>query len=284
MNRETVVYSPAKINVHLDIKEPRPDGFHNIISLFHKVDLYDEIKISSLKNADNCSIIGDFDCPPADNLIIKAARAFLDLADIQTAYEFTVHKRIPAGAGLGGGSGNAAAVLNGLNQLNGEPLSMSELYRLGETLGSDVPFFLGGSSALVTGRGENLRELSPLKGFELVLVVPEIVISTKYAYELFDREGRVNNELDAEQVEKAYLQENCRDWPFFNSFWETIGPKFSELNEAYRLLSEENGDFISMSGSGSSVFGLFSDENQAEKAFIRIKQRFNRVWKIKLLA
>ncbi len=284
MNRDSVVLSPAKINIHLDIKNRRNDGFHDIVSLFHKVDLCDEITIRSLKNEDTCRILGDFDCPEQDNLIMKAAIAFLDRAKLIKGYEFRVVKRIPPGAGLGGGSGNAAAVLEFLNRINGNPLEFNDLNQIGESLGSDIPFFLGGSAALVTGRGEKLKSLSALNDKELVLVVPEIMISTRFAYGLFDMEGRVRTELDAAGVENAYNCSCCSEWPFFNSFWEPVSKRYPVLLEVDTQLREEKAEFVSLSGTGSAVFGIFSVDEYAQKAYKRLKKQFKQVWKIKLLA
>ena len=292
MEWETEVNSPAKINLHLDIKPRRPDGFHDIISVFHKIDLYDKIRISSLKNTDDCRVHGDFCCPPEDNLIIKAAKLFLESTGIKKAYSFDVQKWIPDGAGLGGGSGNAATVLKALNSINGMPMAEAELFRLGELLGSDVPFFIGGPAALAAGRGEVLKELPPMLGYEAVLAVPDIRISSGEAYSLFDREGRVREDFSEENVVKAYMKiavsgsscgEGC--WPFFNSFTDPICLLHKEINNALGAFERTECVFSSMSGSGSAVFGLYIDPEAAEKAFKMLKKQFKkRVWKIKLLA
>ena len=284
MNRDFRVISPGKINLHLDIKTRRDDGFHGIVSLFHKIDLSDEICIRSLKDECNCRITGDFDCPPDRNLIIRAAELFREISGIRRGYEFRAVKHIPAGAGLGGGSGNAAAVLEALNRINGNPLERDTLFEAGARLGSDVPFFLGGPAALVTGRGEILEGLPALKNVHGVLIVPDLKISTPEAYRLFDSEGRVDDRLGTEQVKNAYIQGGISSWPFFNSFSAVLYRHFPVLEKAESALKEQGAGFSSLSGSGSAVFGLFPSEKAAESAVRRLKNVYIRVWKIKLLA
>lgn len=284
MEREILVFSPAKINLHLDVKARRGDGYHGIVSLFHKVDLSDEIRICSLKERNIFRVTGNFDCSPEENLIVKAARLFNSRTGLEDSYDFRVKKIIPPGAGLGGGSGNAAAVLTALNGLRGFPLSREELFQMAETLGSDVPFFLGGPAALVTGRGEVLEPLEPLAGYEAVIAVPETGVSTGMAYGLFDREGSLRDDLDPPAVKDAYNNTNPRGWPFFNSFRDPLFSRLPVLETLERRLKDLEADYVSLSGSGSAVFGLFSSPETAKKAFESLKSGFPRVWKRKLLA
>ena len=284
MDEEIVVRSPGKINLHLDIKARRADGFHEILSLFHMVDLADQIRMCSLKENDVCRIEGDFDCPVQENLIWKAWDQFRRRTGIRQGWTVRVEKRIPAGAGLGGGSGNAASVLDGLNRLYGSPLDRETLLEAAGELGSDVPFFLGGAAALVRGRGEILEELPAREEFRGVLIVPELKISTPEAYRLFDREGRVVDGLPGERLRQVYLEKKPAEWPFFNSFRDPLYRKYPVLAETEAALSRSGAVFTSLSGSGSAVYGLFAGENEAEEAEKTLKRTFSRVWKIKLLA
>ncbi|MDR1893365.1 MAG: 4-(cytidine 5'-diphospho)-2-C-methyl-D-erythritol kinase [Spirochaetales bacterium] len=289
MERELCVLSPAKINLHLDIRERRPDGYHEIISLFHLIDLRDEMTIRPLPGKGRLNLTGNFDCPPEENLIIRAARLFNRLLSRDLSWEFRVNKRIPSGAGLGGGSGNAAAALKGLNALLGEPLSGEALLKGAETLGCDVPFFLSGPACLVTGRGEILEPLRPLPGAggwegELVLAAPEPGVSTRAAYDLFDGAGQIREHLSPRAVREAYLNLAPRDWPFFNSFRGPLFPRYPALAAAESVFRRRGADFVSLSGSGSAVYGLFSCPAGAGEALEELKGQFPVSWKIKLLA
>ena len=154
MQKSLQLKAPAKLNLFLEVTGKRPDGFHALESVFQTISLYDDITIS-LKDSRGV----DFSCRPEslqtpDNLAVKAAEAFFTATGLQAGVHISLEKGIPAQAGLGGGSSDAAAVLKGLNDLFDRPLDKSALLTLGASLGSDVPFFICGGTALVTGRGE----------------------------------------------------------------------------------------------------------------------------------
>jgi len=279
------VTAPAKLNLHLDITGTRPDGFHSLISLFHAIDLEDELRFHGAPGGTPLEVTGRFDCAPDDNLIVKAVQLMGKTLGRNDSFSIEVVKRIPAGAGLGGGSSDAAAVLKGLNRYYRDPLTREELIELGGRLGSDVPFFLGESTAaLVTGRGEVLTALSPLEGFQGVLLVPPVHISTPEAYRLFDREGGVSCLIPQEEVLQLYSVLEDSPWPFYNSFSRTLTCEYSEIREGLAFFQRWTPLYTGISGSGSSLFAVFPTDFSIEDVIKRLKSRFDRVWKIKLLA
>ncbi len=279
------VAAPAKLNLHLDITGMRPDGFHSLVSIFHAVDLEDELRFYRVPGEAGSEVSGGFDCPPEDNLIIKAVNLFGKTLGRGESFRIEAVKKIPAGAGLGGGSSDAAAVLKGLNGYYGGPLTQRELLRLGESLGSDVPFFLGESTAsLVTGRGEVLRDLPPLKGYAGILAVPPVAVATPRAFGLFDREGGVSGLMDQGEIRRVYEGLGAAPWPFYNSFTRSLISHYPVIKEILDYFAGLNPLYRGISGSGSSVFAIFPEKFPTEEAIKGLKSRFDRVWKIKLLA
>lgn len=178
----------------------------------------------------------------------------------------------------GGGAQGAKPLLRG-------PLSPETLARLGAELGSDVPFFLGASTAaLVSGRGEKIAPLPPLEGVWLVLVTPELHISTPEAFRWFDQEGGEREPADEPGLRALYAGLGEERWRFFNSFAPSLFRRFPLLEEIYQEIEGGGGLYTGISGSGSSLFGVFKDLPSADRAFFSLKGRFQKVWKIKLLA
>lgn len=279
------VDAPAKLNLHLDITGTRADGFHSLVSLFHAVDLADELRFYGAPRGTPIEVTGGFDCAPEENLIVKAVNLMGKTVGRNDSFYIEVNKRIPAGAGLGGGSSDAAAVLKGLNRFYGGPLSREELIELGGRLGSDVPFFLGESTAaLVTGRGEVLTALSPLEGFQGVLLVPPVHISTPEAYGMFDKEGGVACLMSEEEVLQFYSGLDESPWPFYNSFSRALTCRYSEIREGLAFFVPWKPLYTGISGSGSSLFAVFPTDFSVEEVIKGLNSRFDRVWKIKLLA
>src|SRR2546430_2229029 len=176
------ILAPAKINLSLRVLGKRPDGFHEIETLIAPISLYDKIDIEK----QNRWI--DFSCDDPtlstgdDNLVVRAAKAFFEKAKIKSGVSIKLEKKIPHGAGLGGGSSDAAATLKALNQLFEAKLSREELAKLGSTIGSDVAFFLFGSAALCKGRGEIVEPTRLKKKLSLLLLKPAFGVSSAWAY------------------------------------------------------------------------------------------------------
>jgi 4-diphosphocytidyl-2-C-methyl-D-erythritol kinase len=228
------VRAAAKINLHLRVYGRRKDGFHGILSLFQAVSLADSIVIRSLKESDTIEIDGDFDCPVEATTVYKAVVAYRQASGIKTGLSLKVDKRIPAGAGLGGGSSDAAATLLGLQALLGGGLVPGVLAALGATLGSDVPFFLSSTAAIVSGRGEDVRPIEARDDFSIVIAFPGFSVSTAGAYALLDRKRPDDtHEPDpgSEELVVAYRDDIMR-WPFANSFEPVISATRSEIPKA----------------------------------------------------
>jgi len=177
--------SPCKVNLLLNILGKRADGYHELETVMHPVNLCDQLRFEKT-SSDMVITCSDASLPvDGTNLVHRAATAFLKAAGVPDGVRLHLEKRIPMAAGLGGGSGNAATTLLGLNELFGQPLKMAALAQLAAQLGSDVPFFLQSGPALATGRGEHITPLEPfraLRGLSFLLIHPGFGISTPWAY------------------------------------------------------------------------------------------------------
>jgi 4-diphosphocytidyl-2-C-methyl-D-erythritol kinase len=226
-----------------------------------------------LKESDTIEIDGDFDCPARETTVYKAAVAYRNATGIRAGLAISVEKRIPAGAGLGGGSSDAAAVLAGLEALLGGGLGEDALAGLGASIGSDVPFFLSSTAAIVSGRGENVRPIVARDDFSIVIAFPGFPVATAGAYALLDRvrpDGGHEPDPGPEELVAAYGGE-IRQWPFANSFEPVIGGSMPEIPKAKAILLGAGASFAAMSGSGSSIFGVFEGEAGAETAKRRLE-------------
>jgi 4-diphosphocytidyl-2-C-methyl-D-erythritol kinase len=262
------VEAPAKINIHLRVYSRRADGYHGILSIFQAVSLSDAIVIRSLKEPDLLEIGGEFGCPAANSTVYKAALAFREMTGSRTGLAISVEKRVPIGAGLGGGSSDAAATLLGLSRLLGGGIPREALLSAAAGIGSDVPFFLEGGAAIVSGRGEELRSIPARTDYSLVIVYPGVSVSTAEAYGLLDRDRPDDSsepDPGADELARRYLGP-LEDWDFANSFEPVIGSVHREIADARDELLRLGASFAAMSGSGSAVFGAFGDRNRARLA------------------
>ena len=255
----------AKLNLGLKVLGARVDGFHDILSVFQSIDLADRLLFHPSTDAGfSCS---EPSLPTTeDNLVLKAQSRFSKAVPEAEALLPTLHlhleKSIPVGAGLGGGSSDAAAALRGLNTLCGNPLDLQGLMRLGAEIGSDVPFCLQGGTALVSGRGETLQPLPvPLPQWYFVVVFPGIFVSTKWAYESLGAKLTTSspylsfiNSLRGGRVDLTGLLEDVEN--DFQSVVERANPIVAELVSGF----DRNGALCSsMTGTGSTVYGIFDD-------------------------
>ena len=278
------IFSPAKINLFLDIIGKRPDGYHELRSLICPVGLYDTIRIRI--GGDRIRLRCKANNVPEDhtNLAWKAAEAFcraLERRNISApaGLEIEVIKQIPAGGGLGGGSGNAAAVLAGLNRLADEPLTSPDLMTLAGTLGADVPFFLLGKPALAEGIGERLTPVEGLTPHPVLIVDPGFSLSTVSVYAdlnlaLTKCAKRHKNFAFRERVRKA-ADLLCNDLE------TAVLPRHPVIGSIKSTLMENGALGSLMAGSGACVFGLFADLTEARRALERISSA--RKWKLHLV-
>lgn len=269
--RSIRIVAPAKINLVLRILDRRPDGYHNLWSLMQTVKVEDEITIEV--NGTNSRVTLRCDDPSlktdGSNLVYRAAVAVMEQSGRMEGVDIALAKRIPMGAGLGGGSSDAAATILGLNRLFNLGWSAEKMAHIGQTLGSDVSFFFFAPSATVAGRGEQVAPVQ-IKGTRwVVLVNPGFPVETKWAYQQLaaNRAGVVPlshshamleqaSELGWEQV--LAVAENDFEGPVFKAH-----PILDEIK--HRLLAQ-GADTALLSGSGATVFGVFRDEIKARQA------------------
>jgi 4-diphosphocytidyl-2-C-methyl-D-erythritol kinase len=274
-----VLNAPAKVNLHLEVRDLLPGGYHEILSIVHTIPLFDRIDIRSLKEKDALCIL----CAPpisgGQNIALSAAQMFKNRCGVDTGVEVRIRKRIPAGAGLGGGSSDAAAVLAGLNKLFAHPLNEEQLHELAARLGSDVSFFFHGPAALMSGRGEMIQDLRPRDDFIMVLVYPGIPISTGPAYRWFDEdEHRDRRSSNPEDLKIQFEEKPPDSWDFFNSFQATVCRRYPLIGNIIGELAGAGAHPAVLSGSGSSAVGVFTDRRAAQTVYRRLKQRYPGVW------
>lgn len=256
MNDENVqVRAPAKVNLSLRILRRRDDGFHEIESLIAPVSLADEL---SIEPADQIEFGCDDPSLPTggDNLIVRAAELFFDRNAIRAGVRIDLRKRIPHGAGLGGGSSDAAATLLALNKVSGRHCPLEELMQIAAEVGSDVPFFLAESAAICRGRGEVVTS-TRVPRISLLLVKPEFGVPTKSAYARWQRSRELLGVDYAAQKFDAIEFVNDLEKPVFEKF-----PFLARIKMWLRAQREVGAAL--MSGSGSTVFAALRDDVNAD--------------------
>ena len=268
---EITVFAPAKINVILRILDRRPDGFHNLWSIMQTVALEDEVSIKICADRQDIQLRCDMTQLAADqsNLVYRAAAEVLARAQQAIGLDIELRKRIPMGAGLGGGSSDAAATIIGLNHLLRLEWSPTQMADIGQSLGSDVPFFLFAPSAFVAGRGETVRPVVVEGARWVVLVNPGFEVNTKWAYQELAATrtavtplSLVQRELDRQsRVSWAQLIATAE-----NDFEAPVFATHGKLREIKRSLQAHGAEIALLSGSGATVFGVFADEVRARMA------------------
>lgn len=272
--------SPCKVNFILNILGKRPDGFHELETVMHPVPIFDLLSFE--RTGGGITLTCDIPELPTDsgNLVYRAAARFLEEAGIKDGVRIHLEKKIPLAAGLGGGSGNAATTLLGMNQLFGSPLGTSALTEIASSLGSDVPFFLQSAPAIAIGRGENVTPLKPfrsLAGIQIILVHPGFGVSTPWAYrnlarfpaDLNGESGRARRLVHHLEIS---LEEAKPD--FYNSLEAPVLEKYPLLAIFREYLAENGAEVAMMSGSGSTVFALVAGRERAEKLVESFRSRF----------
>ncbi len=270
MLNEVSYKSYAKLNLHLKVLPKRSDGYHDIESLFQAIDFFDEIRVERAKNR-GCVLISNIDLPKV-NTLTRAYHEYCAFTGIQQGIKVTLFKRIYSGAGLGGGSSNAAALINALDELFETNLSIEEKRVIALEIGSDVPFFLYNGAAIVTGRGEFVRNIKARNDVFFVLIKPDVHSSTKDAFAYFDEhidKIRTPAFLTVDKIEDDYL-EPVSNWSFTNSFTDLLVEQHPCIKEAIKSLRMHGSLFTQMSGSGSTVYGVFDLEENAKKAYTQL--------------
>ena len=261
---ERVVPAFAKLNLDLRVLYRRDDGYHELRSVFQTISLADRIRIRFRRARRTAlHLDGNIDIP--DNLILRAARLCLEEMKVSAVVEFALDKRIPMGAGLGGGSSDAAAILLALPSLAGKSIPTERLMTLAAKLGSDVPFFLLGGAAAVLGRGEELYPLPDLRQPHVLLVSPDVHVSTPDAYRA------LSARLTPESVPAKLTAFQAKVWtgelePAANDFQPVVFEQHPKLKAIRNRLLRAGAMTAMMTGSGSSLFGVFPDKPALESA------------------
>ncbi len=257
--------TPAKINLFLFVTGRRDDGYHLIYTLFQKIALFDTIEIERSGVEGIALTCPDWLSSGPDNLVYKAASAFFHACDIRPAVNIKLEKEIPAGGGLGGGSSDAAATLKTLNSLYGGPISDSMLHELAASLGADCPFFLlDAPAAIGSGTGTELEVVqTPQRWF--VLVMPDFGVSTRWAYENFKlTTGHQDTIFDARAQMDTLLWNNDLE--------QAVLERYPGIKDIKKKLLELGAEEAMMTGSGSTVFGVFPSEKTACSAVQAIQE------------
>lgn len=257
-----ICFPNCKINIGLNIIEKRDDGFHNIETVFYPVGLYDALEIID-SNKLSIELSGiKIEGNSNDNLCIKAYQLISENYNIPPVSIF-LHKAIPAGAGLGGGSSDAAFMIQLLNKMFTLNISLEESIHYASMLGSDCPFFLKNAPVFAHGRGEITEEISlNLKGYHILMAKPDFKISTAKAYSLVKPDVPAFSLADLSH-------KNIKDWKNFvvNDFEVPVSKEFPEIIKIKNRLYNSGAVYASLTGSGSAVYGIFESEPEIPSVF-----------------
>jgi 4-diphosphocytidyl-2-C-methyl-D-erythritol kinase len=264
--------SPAKVNLRLEILRRREDGYHELRSILQEISLSDTLSIS-LKKEKGISITTDHPDLPLGrgNLVYRAAQMILKKSEYKGGLHIDIRKEIPLGAGLGGGSSNAATILKALDQLLEIGLPTKELMKMGLSIGADVPFFFLDGAAIATGVGENLKKIE-LPDLSYVLINPNFEVSTRWAYENFILTKR-HFHFNLQGFVKTPEGISCLLW---NDLEGVVSHKYPQIEGIKKLLLSAGASGALMTGSGPTVFGIFSGKREAEKAFKKLEHQVRR--------
>lgn len=271
----------AKINLFLDVTGRRDDGFHDIITVMHSVSLCDEIKLTAIPSSErHISVTSSDPNLPIDesNLVFKSAEKYMSYFGINDDVEICIDKHIPIGAGLGGGSSDAAATLRALNKIYGRATKEQLLWMASE-LGSDVPFCIDGGCATCTGRGENIRKFDcDFKSYYryIVIAIGESRVSTPRAYALLDEKYG-----DFKAYNKSKSFPDSGSMPIYNIFESVI--VHDEINKIKEIMRRNGALHTLMSGSGPSVYGGFKNFFAASLAAKKLKKQGYSAYKCRLM-
>jgi 4-diphosphocytidyl-2-C-methyl-D-erythritol kinase len=273
--------SPCKVNLILNILGQRADNFHELETVMHPVDIFDEMTFE--RGGTSVQLTCTHPELPTDsrNLVHRAAAVFLSAAGISDGVRIHLRKNLPLAGGIGGGSANAAVALAALNELFDSPLSPAQLHELAAGLGSDVPFFLHNQPALATGRGERVEALenfTALRGKAFLLTHPGFGISTPWSYQNLARFPQALNGKAGRARQLVSRLQNG-DWEmatpdFYNSLEAPAFDKFPVLSLYQEFLRENGGLMALMSGSGSTTFAITQNLSAAETLAEKFKSRF----------
>ena len=273
--KKVVINSNAKVNIGLKVLKKNNNGYHDIATIFQEIDFFDIITLT--KNPYGCNFNSNVDWLKnnEDNLCILAYKLMEKNYGIG-GINIDLNKKIPAGSGLGGGSSNAASIMKGVCDLHDLSVPQSELEHLAVGIGADVPFFINGSIQLGEGIGERLTPLKKKVSGKYLIIIPDIIIETSWAYSQF------KNGLDTSESSINFADFLNKKTVSFdklklieNDFESIVIPTYPEIGEIKEKLCAFGAQYASLSGSGSTVFGIFNDDALLEKAFSYFTPKYN---------
>jgi 4-diphosphocytidyl-2-C-methyl-D-erythritol kinase len=283
---EKTIQAPAKINLYLAVKGKRADGYHELESVMQKLELADSVWVKVEKGTGISLSCPGADLPEDDtNLVWQAARLFMDEAGTDCQVKIVLGKNIPVAAGLGGGSSDAAAVLLALDDLLSTNLGEERLLEMALRLGADVPFFIKKnlSAALAEGVGERLTSVPGIHDCKVILVKPGFGVSTKWVFDNFALTTNSNPYILAPEKdcqsgrysgsEFDFLKQAGPDG-FFNDLESVTIARYPEISEIKKLLLADGALVSLMSGSGPTVFGIFTDNRKALACYENFRKRY----------
>lgn len=270
--KQVTISAPAKINLTLDVLGKRADGYHDIESVMHQVSLCDQVSVIAIP--EGIEVYSNNDELPSGkgNLAFQAAQAVVSRHRLKTGFRIFLEKNIPLGAGLAGGSTDAAAVIKAINQLLELEINLQEMLELGQLVGSDVPFCLAGDTAIARGRGEVLTRVNSRVCLYLVLVNPGFNVSTAEVFNLIDRETLTDRPDSSKMAQAMEEGDFGRVVPELGNVMEKVTFKLHpELQGIKDDLLRAGAEGALMSGSGPTILGVFSEPEKAGRAFRYIK-------------
>lgn len=273
LSSEITILANAKLNLYLDIVGKRADGYHLLETVMQSVDLSDVVEVHKKSGEISVSCTNPAIPQGEKNICFKAAKLFFEKIGERSGAEIRIAKRIPDGAGLGGGSADAAAVLYALNTLSGFPMRSEELSALGAKIGADVPFCLSGGVAICRGIGEEIQPISPLPERFYLIVKPAFRCPTSEAYSLYDK---------LPTAPKKALEAFCNAGSRYSEMLYNVFEEIYGSEELFTLKSKllKTGALGScLTGSGSAVFGVYESAEKASKASSAFPEEFTAVAK-----
>lgn len=275
MQNEIIIEAPAKINLTLDIKGKRKDNYHELETIMHQVNLLDRIHLS--RGGEGIQVTSNNPVIPGgkENLAYRAAELMYISFGIKEGIKIFIEKNIPVGAGLAGGSTDAAAVMQGINTVFSLNIEQDEMLKLGEQIGSDLPFCILGGTAIARGRGEKLSILEKGPGLDILLVKPDFSLSTAEIYQDFKPE-RVKDFPDNTAFVEAWQNHDIiRIALNMKNVLESVSiHKTPEIQKIKKMLCGLGALNAVMTGSGPTVVGIFADHYRADEAYKNIKDQY----------
>tara|TARA_X000000368_G_scaffold343635_1_gene282275 strand:- start:276 stop:1115 length:840 start_codon:yes stop_codon:yes gene_type:complete len=259
-----LIRSNTKVNIGLKVLNKRSDGLHNLITIFQEINFGDSIQLK--KNKSGCQIKSNVNWIPLDNsnLCFKAYNVLSEKLSKDLGVIIDINKKVPVGSGIGGGSANAAATLIGLNSLYNLGLDHNKLEKIGSSIGADVPFFIRGGTQLGEKTGSKLTPITKKLDATILLVIPKVSISTEWAYRMIKNKLKTGRSI----LKFADLmRSNFLSYKFFeNDFEKIVIPAYPEIGSIKNRMLDSGANFASLSGSGSTVFGVYNNKAFAKKA------------------